>query len=216
MKTTRFTGGVVLPAIAFAAVLALIPALVSNSFQLRAVMLFLVYALVALGLNLLVGLVSLVSLGQAGLYALGAYTVAILATKTGAGFLPAMLGAIAVTAAAGVALSYPTVRVRGVYLAVVTIAFGLIVQNVAIDWRALTGGTLGISNVPRIDLGTGPLGTTGLYALIAVTAFLGFVLHHNLMHSRIGRAMRAVAQSETASRALGIDPTRQRDRKSVV
>ena len=97
MKTTRFTGGVVLPAIAFAAVLALIPALVSNSFQLRAVMLFLVYALVALGLNLLVGLVSLVSLGQAGLYALGAYTVAILATKTGAGFLPATPAA-AVTA----------------------------------------------------------------------------------------------------------------------
>jgi ABC-type branched-subunit amino acid transport system ATPase component/ABC-type branched-subunit amino acid transport system permease subunit len=210
MKLSLASNGVVLPALIVGAALAAAPSLVANTFQLRVVMLFLIYALVALGLNLLVGLVSLVSLGQAGLYALGAYTVAILATKTGAGFFPAMLGAMAVTALAGVALSYPTVRVRGVYLAVVTIAFGLIVQNVAIDWRALTGGTLGISNVPRINLGTGPLSTKDLYFLIAVVAFIGFVLHHNLMHSKVGRAMRAVAQSETAARALGIDPTRQR------
>ena len=192
------------------AALVAVPFMVANTFQLRVVMLFLIYALVALGLNLLVGLVSLVSLGQAGLYALGAYTVAILATKTGVGFFPAMLGAIAMTALAGVALSYPTVRVRGVYLAVVTIAFGLIVQNVAIDWRAVTGGTLGISNVPRINLGAGPLSTRDLYSLIAVITLVGFVLHHNLMHSKVGRAMRAVAQSETAARALGIDPTGQR------
>jgi len=210
MTSHRSTRGVVLPALIVGVALMLVPYLVSNTFQLRVVMLFLIYTLVALGLNLLVGLVGLVSLGQAGLYALGAYAVAILATKTGAGFLPAMLGAIAITAAAGVALSYPTVRVRGVYLAVMTIAFGLIIQNVAIDWRGLTGGTLGISNVPRIDFGSGPLSTTDLYALIAVVAFGGFVLHHNLMHSTIGRAMRAVAQSETAARALGIDPTWQR------
>lgn len=210
MKFSLLSKGVAGPALIVAAALVAVPFLVANTFQLRVVMLFLIYALVALGLNLLVGLVSLVSLGQAGLYALGAYTVAILATKTGAGFFPAMLGAIAITALAGVALSYPTVRVRGVYLAVVTIAFGLIVQNVAIDWRALTGGTLGISNVPRINLGAGPLSTKDLYSLIAVVTFAGFVLHHNLMHSKVGRAMRAVAQSETAARALGIDPTRQR------
>lgn len=204
-----FSGGLI-SSLGVAGALCVVPLLVANTFQLRVVMLFLIYALVALGLNLLVGLVSLVSLGQAGLYALGAYTVAILATKTGAGFFPAMLGATVVTAIAGVALAYPTVRVRGVYLAVVTIAFGLIVQNVAIDWRALTGGTLGISNVPRIDLGTGPLNTRDLYWLIAAVTFAGFVVHHNLMHSRVGRAMRAVAQSETAARALGIDPIRQR------
>lgn len=210
MNPRLLTSSGMLASLAVAGSLCVIPLLVANTFQLRVVMLFLIYALVALGLNLLVGLVSLVSLGQAGLYALGAYTVAILATKTGAGFVPAMLGAMAITALAGVALAYPTVRVRGVYLAVVTIAFGLIVQNVAIDWRALTGGTLGISNVPRVNLGSGPLNTRDLYWLIAVITFIGFVVHHNLMHSRIGRAMKAVAQSETAARALGIDPIRQR------
>jgi len=210
MKQPPILSSGLLASVSVAGALCLVPFAVANTFQLRVVMLFLIYALVALGLNLLVGLVSLVSLGQAGLYALGAYTVAILATKAGAGFIAAMLGAIAVTAIAGVALAYPTVRVRGVYLAVVTIAFGLIVQNVAIDWRALTGGTLGISNIPRINLGAGPLSTRDLYWLIAAVTFAGFLIHHNLMHSRIGRAMRAVAQSETAARALGIDPIRQR------
>lgn len=210
MTLRVLASGGLMPFLAVAGALCLAPLLVANTFELRVVMLFLIYALVALGLNLLVGLVSLVSLGQAGLFALGAYAVAILGTRTGAGFVPAMLVAIAVTAIAGVALAYPTVRVRGVYLAVVTIAFGLIVQNVAVDWRGLTGGTLGISNVPRIDLGFGPLETRDLYWLIAAITFAGFVVHHNLMHSGAGRAMRAVAQSETAARALGIDPIRQR------
>ena len=101
----------------------------ANTFQLRVLMLFLIYALVALGLNILVGLAGLVSLGQAGIYALGAYVAAVLSTRYGLGFFPVLASAIAVTALAGVLLAYPTVRVRGVYLAVITIAFGLIVQK---------------------------------------------------------------------------------------
>lgn len=197
-------------ALLFGAFLILAPFLVSNSFQLRVVMLFMVYALVAMGLNILVGLAGLVSLGQAGLYALGAYTAAVLATNFGWGFFPAMGAAIALSAIFGVALAYPTVRVRGVYLAVVTIAFGLIVQNVVVDWRTVTGGTLGISNVPRIDFGFGELGTDGLYTLIAVILFVCFLIHHNVMYSRFGRSMRAVSQSEVAARSLGIDPTARR------
>jgi branched-chain amino acid transport system permease protein len=193
-----------------AVALALTPFLVANSFQLRVVMLFMVYALVAMGLNILVGLAGLVSLGQAGLYALGAYTVAVFATHLGWGFFPAMGAAIVLTAIFGIALAYPTVRVRGVYLAVVTIAFGLIVQNVAVDWRSVTGGTLGISNIPRLDFGFGPLANEGLYTLIAVVLFLAFLVHHNIMYSRFGRSMRAVAQSEVAARSLGIDPTARR------
>jgi ABC-type branched-subunit amino acid transport system ATPase component/ABC-type branched-subunit amino acid transport system permease subunit len=173
-------------------------------------MLFLIYALVALGLNILVGLAGLVSLGQAGIYAVGAYATAILSKSYGVGFFPTIAVAMVLTALCGVALAYPTVRVRGVYLAVITIAFGLIVQNVAIEWRDLTGGTLGISNVPRVDLGTGPLSTNGLYNLFAVITFGAFLIHYGVMNSRYGRAMRAVAQSETAAKALGIDPTAMR------
>jgi branched-chain amino acid transport system permease protein len=190
--------------------LVLVPQIVQNNFQLRVVMLFMIYALVAMGLNILVGMVNLVSLGQAGLYALGAYTVGVLSVKYGWPFYGTVAAAISLTAFFGVVLAYPTVRVRGVYLAVVTIAFGLIIQNVVIDWREVTGGTLGISNIPRADLGFGPLDTRGLYFLIAAIMFLAFLLHHNLIYSRFGRAMRAVAQSETAARSLGINPTNQR------
>lgn len=197
-------------AIFIAICMLLVPFLVANSFQLRVVMLFMIYALVAMGLNILVGLVSLVSLGQAGLYALGAYAVGVLSVKFGWPFFASISAAVLLATLFGIALAYPTVRVRGVYLAVVTIAFGLIVQNVVIDWREVTGGTLGISNIPRVDLGFGPLDTKGLYGLIAVVMFLAFILHHNLIYSRYGRSMRAVAQSETAARSLGINPTRQR------
>jgi ABC-type branched-subunit amino acid transport system ATPase component/ABC-type branched-subunit amino acid transport system permease subunit len=186
------------------------PLVVQNNFQLRVVMLFMIYALVAMGLNILVGLVSLVSLGQAGIYALGAYTVGVLTVKYSWPLFATMGTAIVLSVIVGVVLAYPTVRVRGVYLAVVTIAFGLIVQNVVIDWRTVTGGTLGISNIPRADLGFGPLDTTGLYTLIAGIMFVAFLLHHNLIYSRYGRAMHAVAQSETAASSLGINPANQR------
>ena len=186
------------------------PLVVQNNFQLRVVMLFMIYALVAMGLNILVGLVSLVSLGQAGIYALGAYTVGVRTVQYGWPLFATMGAAIVLSAVIGVVLAYPTVRVRGVYLAVVTIAFGLIVQNVVIDWRTVTGGTLGISNIPRADLGFGPLDTTGLYTLIAGIMFVAFLLHHNLIYSRYGRAMHAVAQSETAASSLGINPANQR------
>jgi branched-chain amino acid transport system permease protein len=194
-------------ALALAVALALVPSLVANTFQLRVVMLFLIYAVVALGLNILVGLAGLVSLGQAGIYALGAYIAAVMSVTFGFGFWPVAGVTIVLTALCGVMLAYPTVRVRGVYLAVITIAFGLIVQNIAIEWRAVTGGTLGISNVPRVNLGQGALTTQGLYQLFAVVAFVTFLLHHTIMASRYGRAMRAVAQSETAAKALGINPT---------
>lgn len=197
-------------AVLFGLLLLAVPYLVANTFQLRVVMLFLVYALVALGLNILVGLAGLVSLGQAGIYAVGAYAAAIMAKSYGFGFVPSALFAMLLTAACGVVLAYPTVRVRDVYLAVITIAFGLIVQNVAIEWRDLTGGTLGISNVPRIDLGFGALTTNGLYYLFAGITFVAFLLHYGVMNSRYGRAMRAVSQSETAAKALGIDPTAMR------
>lgn len=202
--------GFPLLAAAFALALVLVPEVVQNNFQLRVVMLFLVYALVALGLNILVGLAGLVSLGQAGIYAVGAYAAAILATQYGWGFFPVAAVAMVATALCGLLLAYPTVRVRGVYLAVITIAFGLIVQNVVIEWRSLTGGTLGISNVPRVNLGWGFLTVQGLYGLFACVTFVAFLLHHNVMASRYGRAMRAVSQSETAAKAVGVDPTAMR------
>ena len=160
----------------FAAVLAGVPLFGSNEYELRLFMLFMIYAIIAVGLNVLVGFTGLVSLGQAGLFALGSYTAAILATKAGLGLIASSLSAIVLASLFGVILAYPTVRVRGVYLAVVTIAFGLIVENVAIEWASLTGGTTGISSIPKPTLLGWQIKGLAFYAAIAVLLFLVMVL----------------------------------------
>lgn len=187
-------------------VLLLLPHLLSNPYQLRVWMLLLIYAVIALGLNILVGLAGLVSLGQAGLFAIGSYTVAIVTTKFGLGLVPSLVLAMVIAGVFGAILSYPTVRVRGVYLAVVTIAFGIIIENVAIEWTAVTGGTMGISNIPKAGFGGVELDDTKYFYLLVVLFLAAFVLQYNIMSSRFGRAMRAVNQSETALRAIGVNP----------
>ncbi|MBC7502675.1 MAG: branched-chain amino acid ABC transporter ATP-binding protein/permease [Herminiimonas sp.] len=192
--------------LALAAVLYALPLLVSNSYELRVWMLLLIYALVALGLNILTGLTGLVSLGQAGIFAVGAYAVAVLSTKFGLSFIPCMAVAIALSAALGALLAYPTVRVRGVYLTVITIAFGIIVENIAIEWQSLTGGTGGISSIPHATLFGVKLDDNGYFYLLVAMFLAAFIFHYNVIKSRYGRAMRAVNQSETAARTVGINP----------
>ena len=183
-----------------------LPLVVANAYELRIWMLLLIYALLALGLNMLVGLAGLVSLGQAGLFAIGAYSISILATKAGFGFFPGFALSMLFAGGVGVMLAYPTVRVRGVYLAVITIAFGIIVENIAIEWSSVTGGTMGISNIPKVALLGRPLDDTQFFYLIGTIFLGGFILHYNLINSRFGRAMRAVTQSEIAARSVGINP----------
>lgn len=206
MKALMRSGSFPWIVLALAAAIVTLPFVLANAYLLRVWMLLLIYAIVALGLNLVVGLAGLVSLGQAGLLAIGAYTAAILSTKLGVGFLPATLAAMVLSAGFGVLLAYPTVRVKGVYLAVITIAFGIVVENVAIEWSSLTGGTMGISNVPKISIAGYTVTDTGFFYLIGVIFLAGFIFHYNLIQSRYGRAMRAATQSETAVRSLGVNP----------
>ena len=196
--------------VALAAILVIVPLTSGNEYELRLFMLFLIYGIIAVGLNVLVGLTGLVSLGQAGLFALGSYTGAIVATRLGFDMISSSLIAALVAAGFGVLLAYPTVRVRGVYLAVVTIAFGLIVENVAIEWQSLTGGTTGLTSIPSPNAFGVRLSGYAFYGVLAVLLFLATAAAHNLKVSRYGRAMLAVSQSEIAARALGVDATAMR------
>lgn len=199
-----------------AIVLVAVPLMADNEYELRLFMLFLIYGVIAVGLNVLVGMTGLVSLGQAGLFALGSYTGAILAMRLGLDIIAAGIGAAIVSGVFGVLLAFPTVRVRGVYLAVVTIAFGIIVENVAIEWQSLTGGTTGLTSIPRPNIFGIPLSGFAFYGVLAVTLFVLTLLIHNLKLSRYGRTMLAVSQSETAARALGINPTGMRTMAFVI
>ncbi|MEP9355967.1 branched-chain amino acid ABC transporter ATP-binding protein/permease [Xanthobacter sp. KR7-65] len=200
----------------FAVILVAVPLASGNEYELRLFMLFLIYGIIAVGLNVLVGLTGLVSLGQAGLFALGSYTGAIVATRLGFDMISASLVAALVAGVFGVLLAYPTVKVRGVYLAVVTIAFGIIVENVAIEWQSMTGGTTGITSIPSPNVFGIRLTGYAFYGVLAVVLFLATAGAHNLKVSRFGRAMIAVSESETAARALGIDATALRTLAFVV
>jgi branched-chain amino acid transport system ATP-binding protein/branched-chain amino acid transport system permease protein len=190
-----------LAALALAAALCFI----GNGYQVFLIAMVALTAMVGIGLNVLLGLAGQVSLGQVGFLGLGAYAVAILTMRLGMNFWPALVVAGALAGLVGMALALPALRVAGPYLAMITIAFGFIVQNGAIEWRSLTGGANGITGVPAPALAGHVFSTRDLALLaLAVTAFLLF-LFDRLANGSWGRAMRAAQASEIASRSLGLD-----------
>ncbi|KQP63928.1 branched-chain amino acid ABC transporter ATP-binding protein/permease [Methylobacterium sp. Leaf112] len=172
-----------------------------------------VLALVALttiagvGLNVLLGLTGLISFGHAGFYAIGAYASAVL-TGAGVGFWLALPAAAALSGLVGVVLAIPAMRVKGPYLAMVTIAFGFIVEHALIEGGSLTGGQNGLVVTGGPSLFGVPF-AEGELAILAIlgagAALYGF---HRLALSRLGRAMRAVRDADVAAASLGFDPVR--------
>ena len=124
-------------------------------------------AIVGIGLNVLLGLTGQVSFGHVGFYAIGAYTVAILTTTREMQFWLALPAAVALSRRSSAHCSRcPRLRVRGPYLAMVTIAFGFVVENGAVEWRGLTGGQNGIMGVPTAQLFGASFGERGVALLV--------------------------------------------------
>src|SRR5580692_8252620 len=155
-------------------------------------------ALAGIGLNVLLGLAGEVSLGQGGFLALGAYGVGILTTKAGLGFWEALPLAVLAVAAISAVLSIPALRVTGPYLAMVTIAFGFIVESVSVEWRDLTGGASGLVGIPA------PFGTGGTALLACGLCALALAAFHAFARSPLGLAMQATASAPAAARSIGI------------
>ncbi|MDR7039693.1 ABC-type branched-subunit amino acid transport system ATPase component/ABC-type branched-subunit amino acid transport system permease subunit [Methylobacterium sp. BE186] len=172
-----------------------------------------VIALVALtvvagtGLNVLLGLAGLISFGHAGFYALGAYASAIL-TLSGLSFWLALPAAGLLTALVGALLAVPAMRVKGPYLAMMTIAFGFLVEHGLVEGGALTGGQNGLVITAGPVLFGEALAERGLAILSVLGAGLSLYGFHRLRLARLGRAMRAVRDSEAAAASLGFDPVR--------
>jgi len=155
-------------------------------------------ALAGVGLNVLLGLAGEVSLGQGGFMALGAYGVGILTSKAGLNFWEALPLAVLFVATISAALSIPALRVTGPYLAMVTIAFGFIVESVSIEWRDLTGGSSGLSGIPA------PFGTGGTALLACVLCAAALLAFRYFARSPLGLAMQALAAAPAAARSVGI------------
>jgi branched-chain amino acid transport system permease protein len=184
----------------------------------------LLYVLLGWGLNIVVGLAGLLDLGYVAFYAVGAYAYALLSTHFGWSFWVCLPIAGALAALWGVALGLPVLRLRGDYLAIVTLAFGEIIRIVLTNWTALTNGDAGISSIPRITFFgwpfvAGPHGFAALFGLkyapvhrliflfylVLAMALLVNFLTLRLRRLPIGRAFEALREDEIACRSLGID-----------
>ena len=175
-----------------------------DSYSLLVFSFFALTVVVGVGLNILIGLSGQISFGHIAFYAIGAYVSALL-TMQGISLWLALPAAGLVCAIAGGLLAIPALRVNGPYLAMITIAFALVVHHGLVEWRSLTGGANGLMGIPMPSLGdTDP---AVLLALISTALMLGALVFFQLLrNSGWGRAMRAVKASEIAARSLGFNP----------
>ncbi|UOM33893.1 branched-chain amino acid ABC transporter ATP-binding protein/permease [Acuticoccus sp. I52.16.1] len=178
----------------------------SNGYQLFVLSMAGLTAMVGIGLNILVGMSGQISLGHVGFYAIGAYTVGILTTAYGVDFWVALpLGGV-LAALAGVLVSVPALRVRGPYLAMVTIAFGFIVEQSAAELEPITGGWNGIMGIaPPQAFGT-LFGPTEIAYLVLALVVLSLVFYALFSAGSWGKALRALRDSEVAAQSIGFDP----------
>lgn len=165
-------------------------------------------AIVGISLNVLVGLTGQVSFGHVGFYAIGAYAVAILTGKAGWSFWAAWPVGALLAGAMGALLALPALRARGPYLAMITIAFGFIVEHAIVEARELTGGQNGIMGIAGPVLGGFAQGERAAAMLAVLTAGVVLVAFALLSRGGWGAAMRAVRDSETAAESIGLDPLR--------
>ncbi len=191
---------------AFAAALAFTAT--ANSYYVFVMATLALTAVTGIGLNVLLGLTGQVSFGHVGFYALGAYAVAILTVSAKWSFWAALPVAALVAGVTGALLALPALRVKGPYLAMVTIAFGFIVEHGAVELRDLTGGQNGIMGVPTISAFGVAFGERGVALAAIVLAALATLGYWLLARSRWGAAMRAVKDSEVAAESIGLDPVR--------
>ena len=188
------------------AVAALVPLVTSNTYYLFVAILIGISIVVTTGLNVLAGASGQVSLGQAGFYALGAYAGALVAARAGLSFWLALPVAALLGVVVGAVLGLAALRVSGPYLAMVTIAFGIIVEHGLIEWDALTGGFGGIADIARPSLGGPPLTLGRYYYVVGLAVLASLALARNLGRSPWGRALLAVRDSELAAASLGLNP----------
>jgi branched-chain amino acid transport system ATP-binding protein len=185
---------------------AIVYCLAANNYHLYLIVIGATTVIVGVGLNVLIGLTGQVSFGHVGFYAIGAYAVAILTGTLGWSFWIALPIAALLAAVVGALLGLAALRVSGPYLAMVTIAFGFIVEFGAVEWRDLTGGANGLMNIPRPFFAGAEIGDRALALLALAFTVAALLAYRRLAASGWGLAMRAVRDSETAASSLGFNP----------
>ena len=190
--------------VAVVAALLALPSFVDN-YILHVMARLFVYVLVALGLNLLVGYAGQVSLGHAAFFAIGAYTAAVLAESLGGPSCPVCWRRPEFTAVVGYLLGLPCLRLSGLYLAMATLGFTLIVQEMLLQLAVITHGSEGMSVKPATILGLKFDSDYRKYYLLLVVTIGMLLFARNLVRGRTGRAFLAIRENERAAEAMGVN-----------
>ncbi|MGJ7565049.1 branched-chain amino acid ABC transporter ATP-binding protein/permease [Variovorax sp. GB1R11] len=178
--------------------------LLGNDYYLRIAFMMCVYYLCAAGMNVLVGYAGQKSLGQAGLFAAGAYGVALLTSRTDMNPWLALALAAVISGVCGVLIALPSLRVKGPYLAMVTLAFGIVVEKLVGEWTDVFGGAQGIYGIRPLTWKGTPLDTTQWVILGIVLCAALHLLLRNLLGGRFGRALLSLQADEIASSSVGV------------
>lgn len=196
------------------ACLAALPVATGGTYYTYLGVIICIYGIVAIGLNILSGYAGQFSLGHAAFMAMGAYTTALITKAlagipvfylSGAHVWLGIASGTAVAALSGIVLAVPALRVRGPYLAMVTIAFGWVVWKILQEWVGVTGGDLGISSVPKPQIATFRLETQHFYYVVLAFFLAALLLQYRLIESRFGMRVRAIKHSEIAVASVGVD-----------
>ncbi|MBV9121394.1 MAG: branched-chain amino acid ABC transporter permease [Chloroflexi bacterium] len=200
---TRSTWQWFLPLLIVAAVL---PRTLPGSFALTLLIFISLYAMAALGLQLLMGYAGQISIGQGAFFGIGAYAYAILTVKVNVPPWPALLAAAVVNVVIAYLIGKPILRLLGHQLALATLAFGIIMATIFAQATGLTGGAIGIGAIPSLSVGPFSFNSDLRNAYLAEGfAIAALLVSHNMMGSRIGRALQALNASEAAAESLGVD-----------
>lgn len=188
----------------------LLPLAVPSNYAMRVIIYIALYVVLALGLNVVMGFTGLLNIGHAAFYATGAYTTAILMTAWGLSFWLTLPVGLAAGVALGLAVGFPTLRLRDDYLAMVTLGFGQIVYIVANNWMGLTRGPRGIPGIPAPVLGFGPARViidsyTGYYYLALAFVLLALFACIRIRDSRVGLAWMAIREDEDVAAVMGVN-----------
>jgi branched-chain amino acid transport system permease protein len=175
-----------------------------NDYYLRILFMICVYFMCATGMNVLVGYAGQKSLGQAGLFAAGAYTAALLTVNFNWSPWLAMGAAGVVAGVCGVLIALPSLRVKGPYLAMVTLAFGTVIEKIVTEWDGVFGGAAGIYGIKPLNLGGTPLTNVQWVWFGILLCVITHLLLRNLLNGRFGRALLSLQADEIAAASVGI------------
>jgi ABC-type branched-chain amino acid transport system, permease component len=185
---------------------AVLPLFVRGDYYLSVLVFMGINSLVVMGLSLLMGYAGQISLGHAAFFGIGAYCTGVLTTHFGFSIYLSFFGGIFLSVLAAIIIGIPALRLKGHYLAVATLGIGEIVFIIFNEWMEFPGGPSGLSNIPGLHLGNFQFNTSfRFYYLIWGINLLALLFSLNVIHSRVGRALRSMHGSETAASAMGVN-----------